>query len=59
MLRIEFGYKIQDDCENIRLRERGTVTAETLAIEVISKSKITYATYDAAEKSTTRITIEK
>lgn len=55
----EFDYKIQDDCENIWLREKGSATAETSAIEEISKSKMTFATYDATEKSTTRITIEK
>lgn len=59
MLRIKFDYKILDDCENIWLRERATVTAEALAIEEISKSKITFSTYDATEKSTTRITTEK
>jgi hypothetical protein len=55
----EFDYKIQDNCDNIWLREKGTTTAETSAIEEISKTKMTFATYDATEKSTTRITIEK
>jgi hypothetical protein len=54
-----YNYKIQDDCETVWLKETSATTAETSTIEEASKSKMVFADYDATEKSTTRITIEK
>jgi hypothetical protein len=60
LLRIEFDYKIQDDCENIWLKEKGRCCpSDATIIEEASKTKMILSTYDAAEKSTTRFTIEK
>jgi hypothetical protein len=54
-----FEYKIQDDCETVWLKESGATTGETSTIEEASKSKMVFSSYDATEKATTRITIEK
>jgi len=54
-----FQYKIQDDCETVWLKESTATTGETSTIEEASKSKMVFSSYDATEKATTRITIEK
>jgi hypothetical protein len=54
-----FEYKIQDDCETVWLKESGATTGETSTIEEASKSKMVFSSYDATDKETTRITIEK
>jgi hypothetical protein len=54
-----FEYRIEDDCETVWLKESGAATGETSTIEEASKSKMVFSSYDATDKETTRITIEK
>ena len=54
-----YNYRIEDDCETVWLKETGATTGETSTIEEASKTKMVFSSYDATEKSTTRVTIEK
>ncbi len=57
---INYDYKIEDDCETLWLKEKGRCCpSDATIIEEASKTKMILSTYDATEKSTTRITIEK
>jgi hypothetical protein len=53
------AYRIQDDCETVWMKETGATEGSTSEILEASKTKMVISDYDATEKATTKITIEK